>query len=177
MAQSVRSQSLRAAASFAEGLVAGASGEWDRAQQLLRDGVELYERAGAPFESARARIALAEAMSARDQLDGAVREAHIANETLRRIGAAKEAERAAGLLAGLNARRKLVAAKSPEGLTAREAEILALVAEGRSNQDIAAELVLSIRTVERHISNIYQKLGLDGRTARAAAAVYAHRAK
>jgi LuxR family maltose regulon positive regulatory protein len=177
IAGSVPSQSLRAAASLAEGVVAGASADWDTAQQSLWDAVELYERAGAPFESARARIALAETLCARHQLDAAVREAHIAHETLRRIGAAKEADRAGNFLAMVNAQRKAVAAKSPDGLTSREAEILALVAEGRSNQDIAAALVLSVRTVERHISNIYQKLGLDGRTARAAAAVYAHRAK
>jgi LuxR family maltose regulon positive regulatory protein len=177
IADSGGSQSLRAAAALAEGLAAGASGNWDDAQQSLWDAVELYERAGAPFESARARIALAETLCGRQHLDAAVREAHIAHETLRRIGAAKEAERAAAVLATLNATRKLAAGKSPDGLTAREVEILTLVAEGRSNQDIAGELVLSVRTVERHISNIYQKLGLDGRTARAAAAVYAHRAR
>jgi ATP/maltotriose-dependent transcriptional regulator MalT len=177
IADSVGSQSLRAMAAFAEGVLAAASGKPEIAQQCLGDAVELYERAGAPFESARVRIALAETLGSRNQLDAAVREAHIANETFRRIGAAKEAEGAAGLLTMLNARRKADAGKSPDGLTARETEILALVAEGRSNQDIAADLVLSVRTVERHISNIYQKLGLDGRTARAAAAVHAHRAR
>jgi LuxR family transcriptional regulator, maltose regulon positive regulatory protein len=176
IADSVRSQSLRAAAALAGGLVAGASADWDAAQDSLWDAVELYERAGAPFESARARIVLAEAMCVRNHLDAAVREAHIAHETLRRIGAAKEAERAAALLSTINATRKVATGKSPDGLTARESEILALVAEGQSNQEIAAALVLSIRTVERHISNIYQKLGLEGRTARAAAAVQAHRA-
>jgi ATP/maltotriose-dependent transcriptional regulator MalT len=177
IADSVRSQSLRAMAAFAEGALAASTGDLELAQQSLGDAVELYERAGAPFESARARVALAEALCSRKNLDAAVREAHIARETLRRIGAAKEMERAAALLATLNTRRKLAAGKNPDGLTAREAEILALVAEGRSNQEIAAALVLSVRTVERHISNIYEKLGLDGRTARAAAAVYAHRAR
>jgi DNA-binding CsgD family transcriptional regulator len=177
IAESTRSQLLTAATAFAQGTLAAATGDAGLAQQALGDTVELFERAGAPFESACASIALAEALCAGGQLDAAVREAHIAHETLRRIGAAKEAERAARLLATLNTRRKLSAGRSPDGLTAREAEILALVAEGRSNQEIAAELVLSVRTVERHISNIYQKLGLDGRTARAAAAVYAHRAR
>jgi DNA-binding CsgD family transcriptional regulator len=177
IAESTRSQSSGAAAALAQGTLAAATGDPDLAQRALGDSVELFERAGAPFESARARVALAEALCARNNLDAAVREAHIAHETLRRIGAAKEADRAATLLATVNAMRKAAAGKSPDGLTAREAEILALVAEGRSNQEIAAELVLSVRTVERHVSNIYQKLGLDGRTARAAAAVYAHRAK
>jgi DNA-binding NarL/FixJ family response regulator len=61
------------------------------------------------------------------------------------------------------------------GLTAREIEVLRLVAAGNSNQEIAAIFVLSVRTVERHISNIYQKLGFSGATARANATAYAIR--
>jgi DNA-binding NarL/FixJ family response regulator len=51
--------------------------------------------------------------------------------------------------------------------------VLALVAVGRSNQEIAAALVLSVRTVERHLSHVYDKLGVGGLAARAAAAAYA----
>jgi DNA-binding NarL/FixJ family response regulator len=47
------------------------------------------------------------------------------------------------------------------------------VAQGRSNEDIAAELVLSVRTVESHVASIYGKVGVSGRTARAAATAYA----
>ena len=175
IADSMRSQSLSAAAAFAEGVLAAATGGWDLAQQSLGDAVELYERAAAPFESARARIAFAETLSGRGRLDAAAREARIAEETLQRIGAAREASRAAGLLAAINEQRATAARLSPDGLSQREAEILALLARGQSNQEIAAGLVLSVRTVERHISNIYQKLGLEGRTARTAAAAYLYR--
>jgi pimeloyl-ACP methyl ester carboxylesterase len=61
----------------------------------------------------------------------------------------------------------------PARLSSRELEVLALVADGQSNADIAASLFLSARTVERHISNIYAKLGVSGKAARAAAAVRA----
>jgi DNA-binding NarL/FixJ family response regulator len=63
----------------------------------------------------------------------------------------------------------------PDNLTEREIDVLRLIAGGKSNQQIASELVLSLRTVERHISNIYQKIGAIGRIARATATVYAHR--
>lgn len=62
---------------------------------------------------------------------------------------------------------------SPHGLTPREIEVLRLIAVGKSNQKIAEELVISLRTVERHISNIYRKIGVHGSTARAAATAYA----
>jgi ATP/maltotriose-dependent transcriptional regulator MalT len=174
IAQSSDSRVVRAGAAFAQGAAARASGESDRAHQWLGDAAELFERAGAPFDSARARTYLAEALLNRGQLDAAAREAYIAWETFVRIGAEKEAGRASHLQAMIKATRGS-APGGANGLTSRESEILALVARGESNQEIAAGLVLSVRTVERHISNIYQKLGLDGRTARTAAAAWAHR--
>jgi ATP/maltotriose-dependent transcriptional regulator MalT len=65
------------------------------------------------------------------------------------------------------------AAQEPTGLTPREIEVLRLITAGKSNQEIANELTLSVRTVERHISNIYEKVGVYGNTARAAATAYA----
>lgn len=62
-----------------------------------------------------------------------------------------------------------VPASALEGLSPRELDILGLAARGLDNDAIAAELVLSVRTVERHLQNTYAKLGLQGRTARAAA--------
>jgi DNA-binding NarL/FixJ family response regulator len=55
-------------------------------------------------------------------------------------------------------------------LTGRELQVLELVADGLSNEEIAARLYLSTRTVERHLSNVYKKLGLSGKAARAAVA-------
>ncbi|MGH2604513.1 MAG: helix-turn-helix domain-containing protein, partial [Dehalococcoidia bacterium] len=61
----------------------------------------------------------------------------------------------------------------PDHLTPREVDVLRLIAAGRSNREIAEALVVSERTVERHIANIYAKIGVGGRSARAAAAIYA----
>jgi NarL family two-component system response regulator LiaR len=63
-------------------------------------------------------------------------------------------------------------AHEEEGLTAREREVLLMIAEGRSNKDIAAELYISIKTVKTHVSNLLMKCGLEDRTQ---LAVYAHR--
>jgi predicted ATPase/DNA-binding CsgD family transcriptional regulator len=65
--------------------------------------------------------------------------------------------------------------QSLHDLTPREVDVLRLIAEAKSNQEIAAALVVSIRTVERHISTIYEKLGVSGRAARAATTAYALR--
>ena len=78
---------------------------------------------------------------------------------MRQLGAAPLADVATSLLAP---------ASPPDGLTAREVEVLRLVASGRSNAQIAAELVLSEKTVARHLSNIFGKLGVGSRTAAAA---------
>ena len=63
----------------------------------------------------------------------------------------------------------------PDNLTEREVEVLRLIAAGKSNQEIAQELVLSRRTAERHVSNIYEKIGASGKVARATATAYALR--
>jgi DNA-binding NarL/FixJ family response regulator len=76
---------------------------------------------------------------------------------------ARDAARARARLAG----RTLAGAASqptrPAGLTEREIEVLHLIAAGKSNREIAEELVLSVRTVERHITNLYGKIDARGR--------------
>jgi ATP/maltotriose-dependent transcriptional regulator MalT len=174
IADSVGTVSLRAAAAFAEGSMAKAEENFEAAQGCLGEAVNLFERAGAPFESARARTVLAEVMRKRGRLSSAAREAAAAHDTLSRMGAEKETQRALLLIDELAAQSTTTEQTPPNGLTSREHEILELIALGRSNQEIAGSLVLSVRTVERHISNIYEKLGLEGRTARTAAAAYLH---
>ena len=61
------------------------------------------------------------------------------------------------------------------GITRRELEILELIAQGLSNREIAEALVLSVRTVERHIENVYNRLGISGRAGRAIVTAYALR--
>jgi DNA-binding NarL/FixJ family response regulator len=145
------------AASFAEGVLAAAAGSWESARRAS-DAVDLYSRAGGRWEAAHARRQLARTLRALGHDEAAEREARAADEALRTLGASAPAP---------------ATSKAPAGLTAREVEVLRLVARGRSNQEIATELVLSVRTVERHIANIYDKIGASGRAARAAAASYA----
>jgi DNA-binding CsgD family transcriptional regulator len=88
--------------------------------------------------------------------------------TARSLGMAPLAERCSTLLESLTG----TSLPAPDGLTPRELEVLTLVARGLSNAEVADELVLSVRTVERHITNLYGKIGASGR---AAAATYAVR--
>jgi DNA-binding NarL/FixJ family response regulator len=74
------------------------------------------------------------------------------------------------VLAAAGARRTISRGSWPGGLSDREVDVLRLVARGRSNRQLAAELQLSVKTVGRHVENIYAKLGVH---TRAAAAVYA----
>lgn len=79
-----------------------------------------------------------------------------------------ESERSADPLAALSVAGSQVRARRPDGLTSREAEVLGLLATGHTNKDIAAELVLSVHTVERHLQNAYRKVGLRNRAEAAA---------
>jgi DNA-binding CsgD family transcriptional regulator len=160
---------------FAEGLVAAAAGNHEMARHRFEDAVDLFERSGAPFTVAQVRLELSRVLRELGRSATAEREARAALESLQHLGAAREAERAAVLLRGLEGPVQGQAAMTPDpaGLTAREREVLNLIALGKSNQEIAAALFLSVRTVERHISTIYAKIGVSGKVARATATVYA----
>jgi len=154
-AELVGTAPLRAAALLARGRLEAQTAP-EAARSSLEDAVDLFAECGAGYESARARLELA--------------------AVLRKIGRtadAATAEADAGrALAALGAQVPEPAAHRPL-LTAREREVLRLVAAGRSNDSIATELVLSVRTVERHVENIYAKIDVSGRTARAAATAWA----
>ncbi len=170
----VRTEPLLGAATFARALVAGSTGDDDGARRGLEDAVDLFERNMAPFETARARLELARTLQRLGRRDAAAQEAGAAATAFERMGAAREADRASAFLQFLDpASARALASRNEAGLTPRELEVLQLIAEGKSNQQIADDLVLSIRTVERHISSIYEKIGAEGRAARAVATAYA----
>jgi LuxR family maltose regulon positive regulatory protein len=167
----VNTDPMWASARLSEGIVAAGVGDHQTARRRLEDAVDLFKRSGAPFEAALARIALARSLRALGRGAGAAQEARAARDSLRALGAAREAERAEALIREC---RSPGGPRSPmsagAGLTRREREVLRLVAEGLSNQKIAAKLVVSEHTVKRHVANILTKLDLPSRAAAAARA-------
>jgi RNA polymerase sigma factor (sigma-70 family) len=166
--RAVRTEPLRASVEFAEGLLAAASGDHDRACPLLEDAIDRFERAGGPFEAALTRIELATTLVGLGRAADAEREGTTAVEQLRELGAAHEMKRAQRLLDGTI--RSADSASALPGLTPREHEVLRLVAEGLTNRQIARRLVLSEHTVHRHVTNLLRKLDVPSRTAAAALA-------
>jgi DNA-binding CsgD family transcriptional regulator len=160
---------LRAAADVAEGLLAAAAGDHERARALLEDAVDRFERSGGPFEAAQARLELATSLVALGRSDAAEREAAAALNCMLELGAVVEAERARRIL---HACAREDPSPLPE-VTRREREVLCLLAEGLTNRQIAERLVVSEHTVHRHVTNILRKLELPSRTAAAAHAVRA----
>ena len=144
-------------------------GDHDRARTLLEDAVDRFQRIGAPFEAAQARIELATSLAALGRTEPAEREATAALDRLVELGAEAEAERARRLLE-VSIRGGGDGARLP-GVTRREREVLGLLAEGLTNRQIAERLVISEHTVHRHVTNILRKLDLPSRTAAAAHAV------
>ncbi|MGI9657335.1 MAG: LuxR C-terminal-related transcriptional regulator [Gaiellaceae bacterium] len=169
VAEAVGTEPLRAAARLAEGLIASARGEHEPARLALEDAIDLFERSRAPFEAGRARLCLAAALAALGRGKPAADELRVARDSLRQLGADREAERAERLLVELD-EQPARAGKIKTALTARECEVLRLVSEGLSDREIAAQLVISEHTVHRHVSNIRTKLRVPSRAAAAAQA-------
>jgi LuxR family transcriptional regulator, maltose regulon positive regulatory protein len=159
-AEAVRTIPLQAAASFSEGLAAFVAGDLERARDAFDDAVQLYGAGGIPLEAGRSRLELARVLHALGRAEAAGREARAAVDLLTGIGAAAEAERA----------RALVDRPREAPLTARQLEVVRLVAEGLSNREIAARLTLSEHTVHRHLANAYSALQCSTRAAAVARA-------
>lgn len=156
---------LEAAALHARGAVVLAEDRAQEALPALRAACRRWNAVDAPYEVARACTLLGRAYEVLGDHDAADAELSAARETFERLGATVDARMVAQLLG---------ARALPAGLTAREVEVLVLVAEGRTNREVAAELVLSEKTVARHLSNIFTKLGVSTRT-EASAFAFEHR--
>lgn len=160
--------SLEAAVSFAEGIVAATIGDHESARQRLGDAVETFAANGAPYEMSRARLLLAESLAVVGRVDAAVHEATAALRRFDELGAAEQGARARSLLERLGVAPPRRGGPSP--LTARQVEVLTLVARGLTDREIATRLVLSEHTVHRHVANIYARLGCSSRAAAVAEA-------
>jgi DNA-binding CsgD family transcriptional regulator len=145
-------------ASRCRGLAAAARGDIDAAAQLLEEAVAQHEAAGDPFGRARSLLALG-VVRRRDRQKRAARDAiEAALAGFEELGAAGFAEKARAELGRISGRRR------DEGLTPAEQRVAALVAEGRTNREVAAALFLGERTVETHLTQVYSKLGVRSRT-------------
>ena len=165
---------LKASNSLAAGWVAMASGDPDEARRHFEDAVDRFVQSNAPYEVARARIELARALASLDRTDAAAIEARRAIDVLTELKAELEISRARRLLDSLpresSGADAPARARSDSGLTAREVEVLRLVAQGLTNQDIAEKLFVSDHTVHRHLANILNKLSVSSRAAAVAQA-------
>jgi DNA-binding CsgD family transcriptional regulator/tetratricopeptide (TPR) repeat protein len=155
---------LRAIVAQADGAIASAEGHAHDALDRLRCAFDLWERLEAPYEAARVRVLIARACRALGDDESAGLEIAAARSVFERLGARPALVRLAA--------PEAPASRSP--LTARELRVLRLVSTGRTNKQIAGELGLSERTVDRHVTNILTKLEVRSRTA-ATAYAYDHK--
>lgn len=158
-ARSFDSAVLGAMAAQARGALELAAGEPRASLAPLRRAFQAWQSIDAPYLAARTRVLLGEACRALGDEDGAKLELAAAKATFAKLGAAPDLAR-------------IDSSAGAHGLTARELQVLRLVAAGKTNKAIARELKLSDRTVDRHLSNIFCKLDV---ASRAAATAYAYR--
>ena len=140
------------------GLAAAAEGEVARAGSLLDRAVVQHEEVGDPFGTARALLGLGIVRRRARKKRGAREAIQAALDGFEQLGAATWVEKARSELGRIGGRRR------EEGLTAAELRVAALVAEGRTNREVAAALFVTERTVASHLSHVYAKLGVRSRT-------------
>lgn len=155
---------LRAVVGYAYGSVLLADGDPAAACAALRRAWVAWRELDAPYEAARVRLLMARACRQLGDHDTAEMELDAARRAFLDLGAVPALEQARELAGSL-------ASRAPGGLTPREVEVLRLVATGASNREIADTLVISTKTVARHLANIFAKLGVSSR---AAATAYAY---
>jgi DNA-binding CsgD family transcriptional regulator len=148
---------LDAAAATAGGAVRLASGDLPGGLERLRAACATWQELRLPYETAQARMLYGTALRRAGVEEDALLELRAALAAFERLGAGVDAGRAAALLGGRD--------DLPRGLTAREAEVLRLVAAGKTNREVAAALVISEHTVARHVQNIFAKLDVSSRSA------------
>ncbi len=158
------SPGLHAGAWQASGAVRLAEGRHADALTNLRRALNSWQKLRAPYQVAKVRELLSHAYEGLGDIDSAESEMSIAYKAFSVLGASGDARRSRS-----NQPRKDIV----RGLTGREVEVLSCVASGQSNREIAATLFISERTVARHLSNIFAKLGVASRT-EAAAFAYQH---
>jgi DNA-binding CsgD family transcriptional regulator len=166
MSEQYAAPALRALAAQADGIVRLAQGDDLSALNRLREAWMLWQELEAPYEAARVRVLLGHVC----QHLGDDRTAELEFDTARRIF---ERLAAAPDIARVDAMRQHDHDAGAGVLTARELQVIELVAKGKTNRAIALELSISERTVDRHVSNILVKLDLPSRSA-ATAYVYQH---
>jgi DNA-binding NarL/FixJ family response regulator len=154
---------LNALAADAAGAVILAEGDARAALTKLRTAQRSWRELEVPRQAARARVLIGVACRALGDDASAELEFEAAHSVLEELGARPDLERLA----------RIAGSPRPGGLSRREGEVLTLVAAGKTNRAIATELVISEKTVARHVSNIFAKLGLSSR-AEATAYAYKH---
>jgi ATP/maltotriose-dependent transcriptional regulator MalT len=152
---------VHALAAQATAAVLLAEGDPRPALPVLRKAWAAWRDLEAPYEAARVRVLIGLACRAVGDRDTAEMELDAARLGFQELGAATE-------LARVEALARKEPPGGPGGLTAREIEVLGLVARGRTNREISAALVISEHTVARHVQNIFAKLGVSSRTAASA---------
>lgn len=159
---------LEAAALHWRGALMLEQGRPDEALPALRAACRRWHDVHARYDAARACVLLARAYREVGDEDAAGSELASAERCFRWLGADLDLREATALASMQPGRQDI-----PGGLTAREAHVLALVATGGTNRDVAEMLTLSEKTIERHLSNIFAKLDVSTRT-EAAAFAYRH---
>ena len=158
LANHIDSDVLHALAGHVRGAVELADRDARTALGFLRRAFDIWQHLEVPYDAARARILLGIACRSLGDTDTAALEFRTARSVFEQLGAAPD-------LARLDTIERGEPRSGPEVLTSRELQVLRLVGAGKTNKSIARELLLSERTVDRHVSNILTKLNVSSRTA------------